>query len=94
MQCPHPFSGEYEDMANQDEDKNTSRTILLLLVTALLAVASVVLGFYLLRNTLADSFAFIYFARGTELSRQDAAKLEQDLKSDLVLLCYKLDTCC
>jgi tetratricopeptide (TPR) repeat protein len=83
MQCPHPFSGEYEDMANQDEDKNTSRTILLLLVTALLAVASVVLGFYLLRNTLADSFAFIYFARGTELSRQDAAKLEQDLKSDL-----------
>jgi tetratricopeptide (TPR) repeat protein len=58
------------------------RTILLLLTTALLVVALVVAGFYALRNTFAVRLEFIYFAQGTQLSKQGSEKLEQDLKSD------------
>jgi len=53
-----------------------------LLSVVLVAVASVAVGFYTLRNTLTDRNAFIYFERGTQLSKQGADKLEQDLKSD------------
>ena len=51
---------------------------------ALLAVAivAVVVGLYVDRNALADRFSFFYFSRGTQLSKQDADKLERDLKSD------------
>jgi len=53
-----------------------------LLSVVLVAAASVVVGFYTLRNTLTDRIASIYFERGTQLSKQGADKLEQDLKSD------------
>src|SRR5258708_35409973 len=60
----------------------TMRTRLLLLAATLLAVVSVFVGFYALRNIIADRFEFIYFARGTQLAKPDAGKLERDLKSD------------
>lgn len=61
-------------------DKKMKRAVLLGI--ALTAVASVLVGLYALRNTLTDRLAFIYFARGTQLSKQGADKLEQDLRSD------------
>ncbi|MBZ5706482.1 MAG: hypothetical protein LAN63_14115 [Acidobacteriia bacterium] len=60
----------------------TSRTILVLSAISLFAVASVVVGYRALRNQLVDRLSFIYFARGTQLSKQDADRLERDLKSD------------
>jgi len=48
----------------------------------LVAIAFVVFGLYALRNTFTDHLAFVYFGRGTQLSKLDADKLEQDLKSD------------
>src|SRR5260370_37027979 len=60
----------------------TMRKRVVLLGVALVTVASVVAGLYTLRNTLTDRLAFIYFGRGTQLSKQGADKLEQDLKSD------------
>ncbi len=58
------------------------RTRLLLLATGLIAVALATVGFYAFRNTFADRFEYIYFAQGTQLSIQDAGKLERALKSD------------
>jgi tetratricopeptide (TPR) repeat protein len=52
-----------------------------LLGVALVAVASVVVG-YTVRDSLTDRLAFIYFGRGTQLSKEGADKLEQQLKSD------------
>ena len=52
------------------------------LAVLLLIVVVVVLGFHLLRNRIADRLEFLYFGRGAELSKQDADKLEMDLKSD------------
>lgn len=54
----------------------------LLLAVSLFIVVALVIGFYLLRNKIADRLEFIYFARGTELSKPAADKLELDLKSD------------
>jgi tetratricopeptide (TPR) repeat protein len=58
------------------------RKRLLVLTILLVAVVSVVTGFYALRNTIADRFDYMYFARGSQLSSQDAVKLERKLKSD------------
>ncbi|MGC2540566.1 MAG: hypothetical protein WA372_05145, partial [Candidatus Sulfotelmatobacter sp.] len=52
-----------------------------LLSVAVVAVASVIVG-YSLRDSLTDRLAFIYFGRGAQLSKQGADKLELDLKSD------------
>ena len=49
---------------------------------AVLVLVTAVVGFYALRNLVADRLAFVLFARGTQLSKQDADKLEMDLKSD------------
>jgi tetratricopeptide (TPR) repeat protein len=63
--------------------QNKRKWILWLLFATLLVVAaSAVVDFNGLRNGLADRLGFIYFARGTQLSKQDADKLERDLKSD------------
>jgi tetratricopeptide (TPR) repeat protein len=58
------------------------RTSLVLLGAATVAIASVVIALYILRGTLTDRLAFMYFDRGTQLSKQSADKLELDLKSD------------
>jgi len=55
------------------------RTRVVLLGVALVAAASVVVG-YAVRDSLTDRLAFIYFGRGTQLSKQGADKLEQELK--------------
>jgi tetratricopeptide (TPR) repeat protein len=60
------------------------RTRMVLLgLFGLLGLAIVaVIGFYVLRNTSSDDDEAIYFARGMQLSKQAADRLEQDLKSD------------
>ncbi len=55
---------------------------MLLFAAMLVVAASAVIGFNGLRNALADRLGFIYFSRGTQLSKQDADKLERDLKSN------------
>lgn len=57
------------------------RTRFLFAVT-FLVVVSAATRLYVLRNTFADHCEFIYFARGTQLSKQNADKLERDLRSD------------
>ncbi len=54
----------------------------LFLFAATFVIVSAAIGLYVFRNTLADRFEFIYFARGTQLSKQNADKLERDLRSD------------
>lgn len=53
-----------------------------LFAATFLVIVSAAIGLYVLRNTFADRFEFIYFARGTQLSKQNADKLEGDLRSD------------
>jgi hypothetical protein len=61
---------------------NQTRSKGFLFLAASLFIVALVIGFYLLRNKIADRLEFIYFARGTELSKPAADKLELDLKSD------------
>jgi len=58
------------------------RTVWLLLVVVIFVGTSTIVGFYGLRNVVANRLDFIYFARGTQLSKQEADKLEKDLKRD------------
>ena len=64
------------------EHDKRKRKLLLLVAAVLVVAASAVVGFKGLRNALTDRLDFIYFAHGTQLSKQDADKLERDLKSD------------
>jgi tetratricopeptide (TPR) repeat protein len=52
------------------------------LALSLVIVVALATGFHFVRNKIADRFEFIYFGRGTELSKQAAQKMELDLKSD------------
>jgi tetratricopeptide (TPR) repeat protein len=60
----------------------TRKRRLVLSAIALVVIASIAVGFYSLRDVLADRLSFIYFGRGTQLSKQGADNLEENLKSD------------
>ena len=66
-------------MARMTDNKN--RRLMLVGATLLVVVAFVVVGFFHSRDKLADLLEPTYFARGMQLSLQDADKLEQHLKS-------------
>jgi tetratricopeptide (TPR) repeat protein len=69
-------------MDTMSKNNQTRSKGFLFLAVSLSIVVALVIGFYLLRNKIADRLEFIYFARGTELSKPAADKLELDLKSD------------
>src|ERR1700734_2658780 len=61
---------------------NSNRRLKLVGGTLLVVAALVLMGFFHYRNHLAEVRESAYFARGTQLSQDEADKLERNLKSD------------
>jgi type III secretory pathway lipoprotein EscJ len=59
-----------------------ARKLFLIVLLVAATVACAVGGYFALRNRAADKLSFLLMARGTQISKQQADKLEGDLEGD------------
>lgn len=61
---------------------SAKRKLVYISIVILVVMASAVTGYYSLRNTVASRLDFLFMAEAVSMTEQDAARLEEELKSD------------